>query len=77
MLIDLEEGKEPPYSTLYNLSIIEIDILKKYLYNYLSYRQIQYSRSPTRVPILFIKKKDSSLRLYIDYRGLNIVTIKN
>ena len=29
------------------------------------------------VPILFIKKKDSSLRLYIDYRGLNKITIKN
>jgi len=29
------------------------------------------------VPILFIPKKDSRLRLYINYRGLNAVTIKN
>ena len=32
---------------------------------------------PARALILFIKKKDRSLRLYIDYRGLNKVTIKN
>ena len=31
----------------------------------------------TKAPILFIPKKDSDLRLYIDYKGLNKVIIKN
>ena len=34
-------------------------------------------KSPTGAPILFILKKDGSLRLYVDYRGLNAITIKN
>ena len=33
--------------------------------------------SPARVPIIFVPKKDSSLRLYINYHSLNKVIIKN
>jgi len=35
------------------------------------------STSPAGAPILFVKKKDQSLRLCVDYRGLNKITIKN
>ena len=38
---------------------------------------IQHSRSPAGAPIFFIKKKDGSLRLVMDYQGLNKVTIRN
>ena len=38
---------------------------------------IRESISLANVPILFILKKDKTLRLYINYRSLNIVTIKN
>jgi len=33
--------------------------------------------SPVRAPILFVLKKDGMLRLYVDYCGLNRVTVKN
>jgi hypothetical protein len=38
---------------------------------------IRPSASPWGCPTLFVKKKDNSLRLYVDYRPLNAVTIKN
>ena len=40
-------------------------------------RNIRRSSSPTGAPILFVSKPDGSLRLCIDYRGLNKITIKN
>ena len=38
---------------------------------------IQESKSPTGVLILFAPKKDGSFRLYVDYRGLNLIIVKN
>ena len=38
---------------------------------------IQESKSPIGTPILFVLKKDSSLKLYVNYRGLNSIIVKN
>ena len=68
---------EPPFEPLYNLSNIKLAELRLYLDDALAKGWIQYSTSPAGAPILFVPKKDGGLRLCVDYRGLNKVTVKN
>lgn len=75
--IDLEPGAAPPHQPLYNLSVTELDLLRKYIEEYLARGWIRRSKSPAGAPILFAKKKDGSMRLCVDYRGLNKITVKN
>ena len=75
--IPLKEGFTPPFGPLYSLSKTELIELRKWLEDNLSRGFIRASSSPAGAPILFIKKKDGSLRLCVDYRGLNEGTIKN
>ena len=77
LLIELEEGKTPSFALLYNLLETELAILQKYLEEYLSKGWIRPSKSPIGANILFAKKKDGSLRLCVDYRALNTITVKN
>jgi hypothetical protein len=62
---------------MYPLSPRELIALKEFLEENLVKGFIQESKSPAGAPILFASKKDSSLRLYVDYQGLNAVTVKN
>ncbi|KAH0602269.1 uncharacterized protein H6S33_009843, partial [Morchella sextelata] len=75
--IDLEPGKQPPWGPVYSLSEVELKVLREYLDKMLRLGKIRPSKSPAGAPILFVKKKDGSLRLCVDYRGLNRVSIKN
>ena len=75
--IDLEAGKMPPQLLIYNLSQKELQILYEYLDNTLAKGQVRPSKSPSGAPILFVLKKDRSMRLYVDYYRLNRITIKN
>ena len=75
--IDLQEGSQPPFGPIYNLSQIELMELRKYIDKNLAKNFICHSKSPTGAPILFVKKKDGLLRMCVDYRGLNKVTKKN
>jgi hypothetical protein len=56
---------------------VELAELKKQLQELLDKGFIHSSTSPWGCPALFVKKKDESLRLCIDYRPLDAVTIKN
>jgi hypothetical protein len=75
--IELIPGAQPPFRPLYNMSEAELVILRQYIQKYLQRGWIRTSRSPAGAPILFVKKPNGSLRLCVDYRGLNAVTIKN
>ena len=71
------DGRDPPYGPIYNLSNNELAELRRYLDEALQKGWIQHSTSPAGAPILFVPKKDGGLRLCVDYRGLNKVTVKN
>ena len=70
-------ARKVPYGPLYPLSGVELRALSEYLEANLDKGWIRRSESPAGAPILFVKKKDGSLRLCVDYRGLNKITIKN
>lgn len=75
--IPLVDGASLPQSRLYPLSASELDSARKYLDENLKRGFIRPSTSPIAAPILFAKKKDGSLRLCVDYRKLNAITVKN
>ena len=75
--IDLEDGKQPPYGPIYSLGPVELETLKTYIETHLKTGFIWPSKSLAGAPILFDKKPDGSLCLYVDYRGLNNLMIKN
>jgi hypothetical protein len=50
---------------------------KKQLQELMDKGFIRRSTSPWGSPVLFVKKKDGSMRMCVDYRSLNVVTIKN
>ena len=75
--IELVDDRQPPYGPIYSLGPVELETLKVYIKNNLASGFIRPSKSPAGASILFDKKLDGSLRLCIDYRGLNNLTIKN
>ena len=75
--IDLIPETEPISIPPYRMAPAELRELKAQLEDLLSKGFIRPSISPWGAPVLFVKKKDGSLRLCIDYRQLNRVTIRN
>ena len=73
----LEPGKHPTFGPIYSLSADRLKVLREYIRENLKKGFIQKSTSPAGYPILFAPKKDGNLRLCIDYRQLNSITIKN
>ncbi|KAI6687682.1 hypothetical protein NL676_024510 [Syzygium grande] len=76
-VIELAPGTEPISKAPYRMSLSELKELKVHIQELLDKGFIRPSASPRGVPVLFIKKKDGTLRLCIDYRQLNQVIVKN
>ena len=75
--IELVDGQQPPYGPIYSLGPVELETLKAYIETNLADGFIRPSKSPAGAPILFDRKSNGSLRLCVNYRGLNNLTIKN
>ena len=75
--INLVEGATPPFGPIYPLNEKELSVLRDYINKNLEVGKIRRSKSPAGSPILFVPKADSTLRLCVDYRGLNKLTIKD
>jgi len=74
--IDLVPGSVPVSKAPYRLNILELQELKAQLQELIDKKYIRPSVSPWGAPVLFVKKKDGTLRLCIDYRQLNEMTVK-
>ena len=76
-VIELIPGTSPIAKRPYRMAASELAELKKQLEELQRSGFIRSSSSPWGAPVLFVKKKDGSMRLCVDYRALNEVTIKN
>ena len=75
--IELVPGAEPPHRAPYRMSPKGLDELKKQLRELTEKGYIQPSVSPFGAPVLFVPKKDGGVRMCVDYRALNRVTVHN
>ncbi|KAD3068885.1 hypothetical protein E3N88_36765 [Mikania micrantha] len=75
--IDLVPGAQPVAKAPYRLAPTEMKEMMTQLQELLDKGFIRPSVSPWGAPVLFVKKKDGSMRMCIDYRELNKLTVKN
>ena len=67
MKIDVDESTKPSLGPSYPLSQSEVGALHEFIDEHLAMGFIQPSNSPFGAPVLFVKKKDNSLQLYVDF----------
>ena len=75
--IEVVQGTTPISRTPYRMAPTELKELKTQLQKLLDKGFIRPSVSPWGAPVLFVKKKDGTLRMCINYRQINKVTVKN
>ena len=75
--IVIKERKDPRFRPLYKISRNELQVLQKYLDEYLDKGFIRVSSLPIATPVIFIKKPGGGLYFYVNYWALNAITVKN
>ena len=75
--INLEEGAQPLVGPIYSLSASEQEALKEFIEENLNTGFIRPTSSPHGAPVLFVKKKDGSLCLCVDFHSLNHISKKD
>ena len=75
--IEVVQGTNPISRAPYRMAPTELKELKTQLQELMDKGLFRPSVSPWGAPVLFVKKKDGTLRMCIDYRQINKVTVKN
>jgi hypothetical protein len=75
--INLQPGTQPPYKKGFAYNPKQLAAIKKYIDKELPKGTIRASKSSYTSPILLVRKPNSGLRFYVDYRGMNALTIKD
>ena len=75
--IEIVPGIAPVSKAPYRMAPAELKELKVQLQELLDKGFVRPNVSPWGAPVLFVKKKDGTLRMCIDYRQINKVTVKN
>ncbi|KAJ9524507.1 hypothetical protein QJQ45_019534 [Haematococcus lacustris] len=73
----LEPGHAPPYQRARRYSLKEMDEMRKQVAELLAKMLIEPSSSPYGAPVLFVQKRDGTLRMCIDFRALNKLTVRD
>lgn len=75
--VKLKDGKPPPFVRPRPMSVTENEVIKTWIDDQLRKGNIQRSNSPAASPLLIVKKPAGGLRVCVDYRALNELTIKS
>ncbi len=76
-VIRTEADAVPPYKRPYRLSQAELAEVERQIKELLEKKLIEPANSPYGAPVLFVQKKDGTLRMCIDYRALNKITVRD
>jgi hypothetical protein len=66
-----------PNGLVYHCCLLENEEINHHIQELLQKGHIRPSSSPCGIPIMLVQKKDGTWRLYIDYRALNKITVRN
>lgn len=76
--LQIDTGDHKPVTgPLYRMSPLKLDTLRKQLKDMVDKNMIRPSNYPWSSPVLFVRKKDGTLRMCVDYRALNALTTKD
>ncbi|KAG8725221.1 hypothetical protein FRC09_005676 [Ceratobasidium sp. 395] len=75
--IDLKPDARPRHGPIYSVGVKEDKEMRETIERQLAHGLIRPSKSPMASPVIFVKKKNGKLRMCIDYRRLNDMTVKN
>ena len=76
-VMPLLPDSQPPFQRMYRLAPSELQEVQRQVTDLLAKKQLEPSTSPYGAPILFVEKKTEDLRMVVDYRALNKITVKN